>query len=489
MPRMDIPISNGFYVSDSLPLSAQQCTNWYVNIPQVEGALSAGNLFGCAGMSQLATTGEINQVNRGLHVKAGKPYLLNGEGLVRLDSVVDTEGVETFSTVSLGTIAGDTRVSTADNGTQLMVLIPGGNAYIIDETSGTPFVQITDPSFTANGVPQLVVFIDSFFVVTTDSKKFIRSDANNGLSWDALAVFSAESDPDKIVAPHVYRNKLYIAGSETIEEFQNVGGNFQRTGFYLNKGCFAKFSMISTADSFMWIGGGTNESPAIWSMVGNSAQKVSTTAIDSALQRFTQEQIENAFVYSYAQKGAYFVGFSFPTQTFEFNVITNRWNERTSQIVNTKGLTETIRWRVNSIGTAYNRVICGDSQGGTIGSVEVDTYTEYEQPIIRTVSLQPMANMGNAITVTQLEVTMNSGAGDLNVKNPVIRLRTSKDAHIFGDSLSRTFGAIGEYFKRSIWYRLGRFPRYAIFEFTMSDAVDPTMVKVEANIRSGQRGN
>ena len=222
MPRVNIPISNGFYVSDSLPLSAQQCSNWYVNLPQTEGALSAGNLFGCAGMSQLATTGDINQVNRGLHVKAGKPYLLNGEDLVRLDSVVDAEGVETFSTVSLGTIAGDTRVSTADNGTQLMVLIPGGNAYIIDETSGTPFVQITDPSFTANGVPQLVVFIDSFFIVTTDSKKFIRSDANNGLSWDALAVFSAESDPDIIVAPHVYRNKLYIAGSETIEEFQNV---------------------------------------------------------------------------------------------------------------------------------------------------------------------------------------------------------------------------------------------------------------------------
>ena len=488
MPRIDIPVSNGFYTTDTLPLSGQ-CTNWYVDIPQVEGALSAGSLFGCAGLSQIATTGEINQVNRGLHVKAGKPYLLNGDGLVRLDSVIDAKGVETFSTVSLGTIAGNTRVSTADNGKQLMILIPGGNGYIIDETSGSPFLQITDASFTANGVPQLVVFIDSFFVVTTDSKKFIRSDANNGLSWDALAVFSAESDPDIIVAPHVYKNKLYIAGSETIEEFQNVGGNFQRTGFFLSKGVYSKFSMVSTADSFMWIGGGTNESPAIWSMVGNAAQKVSTTAIDRVLQKFTQEQIENAFVYSYAQKGAYFVGFSFPSRTFELNVATNKWNERKSQIVNTKGLTETIRWRANSIGTAYNRVICGDSQTGVIGSLEVDTYVEYDRPIIRRVSLQPLADLGNAISVPQLEITMNSGSGDLTIENPSIRLRTSKDGHIFSDALTRHFGAIGDYFKRCIWYRLGRFPRYAIFEFTMSDPVDPTIVKVEANVRSGQNGN
>jgi hypothetical protein len=287
----------------------------------------------------------------------------------------------------------------------------------------------------------------------------------------------------------VYRNKLYMAGSETIEEFQNVAGNFQRTGFFLNKGVFSKFSMVSTAESFMWAGGGTNESPAIWQLAGNSAQKVSTTAIDSALQRFSKAEIENAFVYSYAQRGAYFVGFSFPSRTFEFNVITAKWNERKSQIINTKGLTEVIRWRVNSIGTAYNRVLCGDSQGGKIGSVDPDIYTEYEQPIIRTASFQPISDLGAAISVSQIEATMNSGAGDLSIENPSIRLRTSKDGHKFNDPLTRTFGAIGEYFKRSIWYKLGRFPRYAVFELNMSDAVNPTVVKLEANIRSGANGN
>ena len=114
MPRIQIPIDNGFYVSDSLPLSNQLCTNWYPNTPQVQGALSQGNLFGSAGVTQVSTTGLIDQVNRGLHVKAGKPYFLNGTVLIRVDRSVDSFGVETFTNFTLGTIPGEGRVSMAE---------------------------------------------------------------------------------------------------------------------------------------------------------------------------------------------------------------------------------------------------------------------------------------------------------------------------------------------------------------------------------------
>ena len=237
MPKIQIPIDNGFYISDSLQLANMKCTNWYPNKPQVQGALSQGNLFGSSGISQIQTTGEVKQVNRGMHVKAGKPYFLNGTDLVRVDRSVDEFGEETFTNVVLGTIPGDSRVSMADNGTELMVLVPGGNGYIIDETSGTPFVQITAPGFTSSGAPQIVVFIDSYFVCSTDSKRFIRSDSNQGTVWNALNFFTAESDPDDIVGLQVYNNKLFVLGSEVTEEFNNNAGIFQRTGFFIDKGC------------------------------------------------------------------------------------------------------------------------------------------------------------------------------------------------------------------------------------------------------------
>ena len=132
--------------------------------------------------------------------------------------------------------------------------------------------------------------------------------------------------------------------------------------------------------------------------------------------------------------------------------------------------------------------MCGDSQDGRIGSVEVDTYSEYGSEIIRTVSLQPLSDLGNAISVPMLEATFESGVGDLEIKNPQIRLETSKDGKSFNDELSRNLGGVGEFNKRQIWYRLGRFPRMSIFKFTMSDPVKPVFIKLEANIRTSNRG-
>ena len=260
---INIPL-DGQYKSDSLTVSNQLNVNCYVNIPQTQ-SFSQANLFGTSGITEISTTGAIKQVNRGSHIKAGKPYFLNGETLYRQDYAV-IDGIEVFTNVELGTIAGSGRVSMADNGTQLMVLVPGGNGYIVNEAAGTVFQQITDGDFTANGAPQYVEFIDSFFVVTTDTKKFIKSDPNNGLAWNALDFGSAESDPDNIVSLIVNKNRVYIGGSETIEEFQNIGSSgfpFQRTGMFISKGVFAPLSMINIGDTFMWVGGGTNEGASI----------------------------------------------------------------------------------------------------------------------------------------------------------------------------------------------------------------------------------
>ncbi|GAG06996.1 unnamed protein product, partial [marine sediment metagenome] len=63
MPKIQLPIANGFYASESLPISAQRCINWYPNIVQAQG-LSQETLFGTPGIRQLVSTGVINEQNR-----------------------------------------------------------------------------------------------------------------------------------------------------------------------------------------------------------------------------------------------------------------------------------------------------------------------------------------------------------------------------------------------------------------------------------------
>jgi len=480
MPIVPIPIANGFYESESLPISAQECVNWYPNIVQSAG-LSQETLFGTPGTNQLATTGAIAQINRGAHVKNGIPYFVNGNSLYVFSRTVDADLNETFATTFLGTVEGSGGVSMADNGTQLMILVPGGKGYIYNEAAGTPFVEITDADFTASGAPQYVAYVDGYFAVTTDSKKWIISALNDGLSWDALDFASAESDPDDIVAPVVFRNQIFITGSETTESFQNVpngsGFPFIRSNIFMDKGCFAPLSLISAHNTFMMIGGGINESPAIWQFTGSSFQKVSTTAIDNVLSGFSKEIIAASFSFTYADKGAYFIGFTVDDVTFVYDVITQRWHERKSVIDN-----ESIRWRINSLVTAYGRVLVGDSQDGRIGELSRDIYTEYGDNIRRVIATQPFSNLGNSVKISMIEVTVESGVGNSDRTDPVISMDVSDDAKTFKYERSRPMGKIGEYYRRAVWYKNGRSPRFRILRFKMSDPVKPVIIKLEAKV-------
>ena len=481
----ELNIAGGFYESDSLPISAQQCTNLYVNVPQTEGAWSTANLFGTPGLEQIITSGTVSNANRGSHVKNGVPYFLNGETLYRLDRTIDSLLVETFTLVNLGTIPGTDRASFSDNGTQLIIIV-NGSGWIMNEAVSATITLITDAGFTANGVPKQVVFVDSFFLVTTDSKKFIRSDSNNGLSWSALNFFTAEADPDDIVAPIVFKGQAFIGGSETIEVFQDIAGSFQRiSGAVINKGIYAPFGIVNTSDSFMFVGGGVNESPAIWSVQGSNAQKVSTTAIDAALRKCTKEDIEACHAWSYAQAGAYFVGFTFPKFTFVLDTITAKWHQRKSEITDARGLALTTKWRMNSLVTAYGRVICGDAIDGRIGNLNLDVFEEYGSEIIRTLATQPFTNQGSSFSVSNLELMMESGVGLSGGVDPQIRLSISKDGKTYNNELSRGFGKIGEYTRRIIWRMLGRFPRLAVFKFETSANVKIVIVKLIGKVSSG----
>ena len=482
-----LPIYGGYYESDSLPLSAQQAINWYVNIPQTKGALSDGSLFGSAGINQLATTGTTpDEINRGAFVKAGLPYFVNGQTLYRMDRSIDVDGQDVFTLVTLGAVTGTERVIFASNGTQLM-LVADSKGWIVDESSGTPFQQITDGDFTASGLPVTVSYSNSFFVVTTDSKKFVRSASNDGLNWNALDFQSAEIDPDDIVGQIEFKGQIYIAGSETFEVFKfSPEGFFQRIeGFIINKGLSGKHAIVETTQGIMFLGAGKKETSAIWLITGNEAQKVSTTAIDSVLNKYSIDDINNCVALSYGQAGAYFIVFTFAQDTFEYNTITQLWNQRESRVIDPNGRAVNQRWRVNSLISAYNRIICGDNIDGSIGEVSRETYTEYEQPIVRTIRTMPFYNQGASFSVSTLELTVESGVGLVGEEAPDISLSTSRGGKVFNNKLIRTSGKIGQFEKRLLWRKLGRFSRFTVVQFEMSSAVKPVIISLMGSIKAG----
>jgi hypothetical protein len=70
----------------------------------------------------------------------------------------------------------------------------------------------------------------------------------------------------------------------------------------------------------VWIGGGLNETPAVWAFVGNSVQKISTNAIDLLLRSINEAQLEQQCMRGHIRrKGSFFVGFSLPDRAIVYD--------------------------------------------------------------------------------------------------------------------------------------------------------------------------
>ena len=231
--------------------------------------------------------------------------------------------------------------------------------------------------------------------------------------------------------------------------------------------------------TFLMIGGGVNESPAVWIFTGNGFSKISTTAIDNTLQRFSDSDISGAFAWSYAQKGAYFIGFTVGNITLVYDIVTQRWHERSSLINELDG-----RFRVNSLVTGYGRVLVGDSQDGRIGEMDIDTFTEYGANIKRIAATPNFTSGLNSLTVSSIELTVESGVGNSEQADPVVSMDMSDDGgKTFTYERSRKIGKIGEYEKRAVWRKNGRFPRFRVLRFKLSDPVKPVFIRLEAYAR------
>jgi hypothetical protein len=486
MPRVQLEIGTGFYESASLPLSAQRCINLYPVIPQAT-ALNQRALFGCPGTKTHPTSGAtIVGSNRGSQVMKGVGYFINGS---RLYSVT-TAGV----IVDLGTITGSGRISLANNGQFLVIVVPGGDSFAFDNVANT-LAQITDIDFISSST---VVFKDGFFVFSAaDGSVFFNSALNDPFSYDALDFGTAEINPDRIVALHVNHNELFVGGEETIELFQNVGGSgfpFQRIpGANIQKGVYGRFTLAEFDNTFVFVGGGRNEEAAVWKVTGSSSvQKISTSAIDNAIQKFSEAEISDAFSWTYSEGGNFFVGFTFtsgriPSKTFVYDATTSAlagsstWHERQT------GVTDN-RWRVNSMIRLGGKLLVGDQIDGRIGELDLETSDEFGDVLFWSKSTSPFSNQGQRSFFGEIELFMQAGEGLTTGQgsDPVVRMDFSDDGgRTFSSEFSRNYGKIGVFNKRTIWRRQGDIPNQRVLRFSGSDPVKRNILKLEANAEGG----
>lgn len=466
-----IPFATGFYMSPSLPIAAQECVNFYVNIPQTN-AISDAQLLGRPGISLIGTAG--SNANRGSIKMDGIGYHVNGESLYSQDA--------NDTLTSLGTIPGQNYVSMASNGTKLCIVVPGGNAYVYATATGLN--QITDPDLPT---ADTVVYKDGFYIFTDSSGKDWRvSNLNQPGVLTATDFGSAEADPDPIVAGWVSSDELYICGSETVQLFQSVGGTgfpFQAIlGSTIHKGVTARASLVNLDGGFAFIGGGKGEKAAVWMVSGGSEFKISTTAIDHAIQAYTEAEIAQATAWTYSARGEQFVAFNLPQNTFTYQVMASRQTERHVWVEDGSGAGSTMtRSRIASLIKLNGELVVADTKGGNIGKLDYGVFTDYGETFRSTFSTQTLGADGESYLATMIEATCESGVGSAT-EDPLITKEQSNDAKTWTGGVSRGLGKQGEFKRRQIWPRLGLVSRFRVYRFYITDAVKRAVLKLEVEV-------
>lgn len=468
---LPIPFAVGFYQSPSLPTAAQECVNHYVNIPE-NAALSDAQLFERAGLTSVGTAG--SSPNRGSVEMAGVGYHVNGGSLYSHT----TSDVIT----SLGSIPNTNYVSMAHNGEKLCIVVPGDSAWVYSTAGG--LVEITDPDL---ATPDSVVYKDGYYVFTdTAGQDWRVSNLNQPGVLNALDFGSAEADPDPIVCGHVAGSELYICGTRTIQPFQNIGGvGFPFQAIYggtIRKGVIARHSLVNIDGGFAFVGGGLNEKAGIWAVSGGVPIKLSTDAIDHAIQQYPESENKQATGWTYSLDGEQFVAFNFTSQTFVYQVQASRKTGRPVWVEFGSGAGSSMgRSRITSVIKLGGRLLAGDTKSGNIGLIDVDAHSDYGETYRCTFSTQPFAADGLPYLVPTIEPTYEAGVGS-STDDPLVELDWSDDGRTWHTGLSRGLGKQGEYTRRSIFRRLGRVPRFRMFRFHVSDSVKRRVLKLEATI-------
>jgi hypothetical protein len=359
---------------------------------------------------------------------------------------------------SIGTVSNSVIMS--DNGTHVIITKEEGDAWLATVST---LAQITDGDFPS---VSSVTVLDTYAIYTKlATTNYVISALNDATAYDALDISSAEESPDLLVRAFANHGELWLFGELTTEVHVNVGGGgfpfIPQQNAAMQRGCAAKRSVAAEDNTLFWLG----DDRIVYRADGYSPKRISTHAIEKALQSYTTISDAEAFVYT--QEGHKFYVLTFPTElvTWVYDIATQMWHQRQSF--------EDGRWRASGYAFIYAKNLVGDFETGKIYELDMDTYTDNGTTIQRINTLPVIFNDKKRILFSNFIVDFDSGVGLTSGQgsDPQCMMKYSNDGGVtFSNEQWRDIGKIGEYLKRSVWRRLG-ISRQRVFEITITDPV------------------
>ena len=352
-----------------------------------------------------------------------------------------------------GTLGSSTGVVSMAYGISQVVIVDGSRGYVLTLATNV-FVQITDPDFPGANTVQ---FVDNYFTFSKDrsGQQFQISAINDATNLNALDFASAESSPDDLVGHLVVQAGILLFGTLTTELWVNTGTAdfpFERSrGSGFRVGLVACNSLIRIDNGCAWLGRDESGSGIVYRLVGGQPQRISTAAVEQALQASTN--LSQARAWTYQDKGLTFYGLNAPglTSTWVYEVSTSQWHER----CDLDSVGQLAAGRVIGSLFAFRKLFCGDANG-FLYQWDANTHTNNGSALVRERTTPHDALPGlTRKFFSQFYLDATTGQA-LPGQNPQVELSWSDDSGSnYGDPELRSLGRTGVVIERILWTRLG----------------------------------
>lgn len=464
---MQIPILNGIYADNTPELRTSYPINM-VPVPKKSG-ISNGFLRPGDG---IVANGAGPGIDRGGINWNGICYRVMGTKLV----TVASNGTVT----TLGDVGGPVNtLVTMDYSFDRLAIASGGRLYYWNGV----LTQVTDPDL---GVVLDFCWVDGYFM-TTDGANLIVTELSDPMQVNPLKYGSSEVDPDPVVALIKLRNEVYALNSNTIEVFDNVGGDlfpFARIdGAQVQKGVLGTHACCIFLDRIAFLGGGRNEAPSIYIGAAATTQKLSTQEIDNLLLQYTEAQLVRVQLEARNDKNHQHLYVHLPDRTIVYDASASEALGEAVWFTLATTVVEFSQYRARNMVWAYDKWLVGDPQSSAIGYFVQSTGEHWGQRVRWEFGTLIVYNESNGAIFNELELVSLTGSVVIGT-NPSISTSYSVDGKSWSQDRNITVGTTGNTVKRLAWFQQGHMRNWRIQRFRGDSDAHVSFIRLEAQIEA-----
>lgn len=305
--------------------------------------------------------------------------------------------------ITVGAVAGTKKVFLARNNKA-----PNPDKVMVTENGAFTF---TDVAITAYPDPDLpvpigVTFQDGYFIYPIGDGRVFNSGLND-TTISALGFAKAESKPDGLTRAVAFSNQILLMGPTSTEFWIDTAN--PPPAFPYSRSTSIPRGLISTTaiagheDGFggaalIWVA----DHNRVVRLNGYGTDDISPPDLDRLIESVADKTTLEASVY--VANGAPRWVLSSPTWTWEFNLSTQKWNERQS-----RGLT---RWRGTQGVFAFGKWLIGDTQSGALFTIDGSFAGEGADRLVFLIESGPVQGFPHRSRVARADFDFATGVGN-----------------------------------------------------------------------------